>query len=73
MALGTQYHGYEIGLHERREAPEPPPQPVCTRTEICKGCPYPGHGFICWGRDERCMKTEVERMNPREENPWENM
>lgn len=22
-------------------------------TQRCRGCPYPSHGFLCWGRDRR--------------------
>lgn len=40
----------------RRTRPEyrthtgPPAQaekPVCTESPLCKGCPFPGHGFLC--------------------------
>lgn len=31
----------------------------------CRDCPYPGHGFICLGKDGRCMRTEVEKFNRR--------
>lgn len=24
----------------------------CTLFERCKGCPYPGHGFICWQSED---------------------
>lgn len=44
-------------------AREPEPPPVCTRSERCQDCPYPHHGFICWSRDESCMRTEVEKIN----------
>ena len=27
---------------------DPPEIHGCTLFERCKGCPYPGHGFICW-------------------------
>ena len=27
-------------------------------TERCKGCPYPGVGFICWSTDGSCMRTD---------------
>ena len=30
-------------------AREPIPPPVCTRSELCEGCPYPSNGFVCWG------------------------
>jgi hypothetical protein len=28
----------------------------------CQGCPYPGTGFVCCGRDGSCMRTDVERI-----------
>ena len=28
-------------------------------TEKCKGCPYPGVGFICWSADGSCMRTDM--------------
>ena len=31
----------------------------------CRGCPYKSPGFICSGKDESCMRTEVEEMNER--------
>lgn len=34
-------------------------------TEKCKGCPYPGVGFICWSRDGSCMKTDAEKISSR--------
>lgn len=29
----------------------------------CKGCPYPGVGFVCWSTDGSCMKTDMEKIN----------
>ena len=34
-------------------------------THKCEGCPYPHHGFICWGRDGSCMRTDVEELTER--------
>lgn len=31
----------------------------------CEGCPYPHHGFICWGKDGSCMRTDVEELTER--------
>ena len=42
-----------------------PPEPVCGHLPRCRGCPYPGHGFVC-GNDERCMSTEVSRLMERD-------
>lgn len=41
-------------------AREPPEKPVCSEKPECVGCPFPGHGFVCWR--ERCMKQEMERI-----------
>lgn len=46
-------------------APTPPPKPVCRRSARCDGCPYPSHGFLCWGTGEDCMRTRVEEINNR--------
>ena len=60
-----QVQFYESGclnstLHE-------PPEPVCGPFERCAGCPYPGHGFMCWGADEeKCLRTEVARIMERD-------
>lgn len=51
-----------------QEYPRDPPKPHgCTLFERCKGCPYPGHGFICWHRDGTCLKTDMEEIEERKE------
>ena len=42
---------------------EPPPRPVCTRSPLCVGCPYPANGFLCWGKDGKCLRSEMRRLN----------
>lgn len=42
---------------------EPPPRPVCTRSPLCEGCPYPANGFLCWGKDGKCLRSEMRRLN----------
>ena len=42
---------------------EPPPTPVCTRSPLCVGCPYPANGFLCWGKDGKCLRSEMRRLN----------
>ncbi len=39
--------------------------PLPKNTKKCKGCPYPGVGFICWSNDGSCMKTAVEKVSSR--------
>lgn len=39
---------------------------TCTeRGELCAGCPYPKHGFICWFQDGGCLKTEMRKITER--------
>ena len=37
---------------------EPLPEPVCSHSPDCKDCPYPRHGFLCWGMNEINEKKE---------------
>ena len=44
-------------------APREPPSPLTGPFERCGGCPYPNHGFVCWGCDgETCLRTEVAQI-----------
>ena len=57
--------GFEKMLRRIPSVPvrvSPPPKPVCRRSERCEGCPYPGHGFICWGPDGGCLRSEMEKI-----------
>ena len=47
-------------------SPYPPQKPVCRRFSRCEGCPYPAHGFLCWGSGEDCMRTRVRKLNKKE-------
>lgn len=40
----------------------PAPRPVCRMFDRCEGCPYPAHGFVCWGPDESCLRSEMEKI-----------
>lgn len=54
--------------YRRSTAPPAPLEPaVCTRSEKCAGCPFPSSGFICWGMDEDCMRTRMEKLQNKEE------
>ena len=46
--------------------PEPEPRPVCKQFDRCDGCPYPGHGFLCWGNESDCMRTRIKKIRERE-------
>lgn len=49
-----------------RTMPWEPPEPVCGPFGRCAGCPYSGHGFICWRRDgEKCLRTEMAQIMER--------
>ena len=45
---------------------EPEEKPVCSRSSHCEGCPYPSHGFVCWHDEERCLRTEMEKIKERD-------
>ena len=47
---------------------EPLPEPVCSHSPDCKDCPYPRHGFLCWGADGTCLRTRMNKINGSEEN-----
>ena len=52
-------HTAEPGLREIED------KPVCTEHPHCEGCPYPAHGFVCWGDEEGCMRKMVQKMDGR--------
>ena len=47
---------------------DPPEIHGCTLFERCKGCPYPGHGLICWQSEDTCLRTRMNKINGLEEN-----
>lgn len=49
--------------------PEPEQKPVCRQFSRCEGCPYPAHGFLCWGSEEDCMRTRVKKLNEKSPEP----
>lgn len=46
--------------------PTPAPKPVCRQFSRCEGCPYPAHGFLCWGSQDDCMRTRMKKVNEKE-------
>ena len=44
-------------------SPEPPQKTVCHQFPRCKGCPYPAHGFLCWGGGDDCLRTRMKKLN----------
>ena len=47
---------------------EPLPAPVCSHSPDCKDCPYPRHGFLCWGADGTCLRSRMNEINEKEDN-----
>lgn len=54
--------GYGIPTYTRPPVKAVEERPVCTQSELCVGCPYPTHGFICWSKDGDCIRTRMERL-----------
>ena len=49
--------------------PHEPPPVLTGPFERCADCPYPGHGFLCWGADEEtCMRTVMTRIMERDKS-----
>ena len=47
--------------------PHEPPPVLTGPFKRCEGCPYPGHGFVCWDQEgEKCLRTEVARIMERD-------
>ena len=58
---------------ERRRHAAPPKETerkVCSRSELCIGCPFPASGFICWGSGEDCLRSRYMKLQNREEPKW---
>ena len=47
---------------------EPLPAPVCSQSPDCKDCPYPRHGFLCWGADGTCLRSRMNEINEKKED-----
>ena len=63
------YFGFFVNLILQEPAEqEPLPEPVCSHSPDCKDCPYPRHGFLCWGADGTCLRTRMNKINGSEEN-----
>lgn len=45
--------------------PHEPPPGLSGPGDRCVGCPYPAHGFVCWGEDN-CLRTEMARIMERD-------
>ena len=54
---------------ERRRYATPPTQTerkICSRSEKCIGCPFPATGFICWGKEDDCLRTRYMKLQNKE-------
>ena len=47
---------------------EPLSAPVCSHSSECKDCPYPRHGFLCWGADGTCLRSRMNEINEKKED-----
>ena len=47
--------------------PEPEPNPLCTHAPDCQDCPYPRHGFLCWGSDGSCLRSKMNEIIGKED------
>lgn len=47
---------------------DPPEIHGCTLFERCDGCPYPRHGFLCWGADGTCLRSRMNEINEKKED-----
>lgn len=50
-------------VYSPETAKEAQPPPVCTRSGLCEGCPYPSNGFVCWGESGACMRSRITKIN----------
>ena len=55
-----KYRYFQQGRHYSNPPPPVEP-PVCMRSPLCNGCPFPGNGFICWSEDGTCMRTRLQK------------
>ena len=45
--------------------------PLCSWRAVpipqrCEGCPYPKVGFVCYGKDGSCLRSDVQEMEVRQ-------
>lgn len=55
------YNSDNLTTSPKSEAPPHPRGPFAS----CGDCPYPRHGFMCYGKEGDCMKTDLQRMTER--------
>ena len=40
-------------------------KPVCRRNPLCKDCNYEADGFVCWHDENRCLRTDMMKIQNR--------
>ena len=40
-------------------------KPVCRRNPLCKDCNYEANGFVCWHDENRCLRTDIMKIQNR--------
>ena len=40
-------------------------KPVCKRNPLCKDCNYEADGFVCWHDENRCLRTDMMKIQNR--------
>ncbi len=40
-------------------------KPVCRRNPLCKDCNYEANGFVCWHDENRCLRTDMMKIQNR--------
>lgn len=41
----------------------PPDKQPCGPFQSCGNCPYPSHGFMCYGSEGDCLRTDMQRLH----------
>ena len=57
---------YERMMIQKPENGKRDKSPPASFPRRCEGCPYPAHGFLCWGGEDDCMRTRVKKLNEKE-------
>lgn len=52
------------------QTPHGKPEPIqrpCGPFESCGDCPYPTHGFLCYGKEGDCLRTDMNKIHQRKQ------
>ncbi|WP_312644560.1 hypothetical protein [Hydrogenoanaerobacterium sp.] len=64
-----RYACYDTESLVPRGRPEIPPRPHGPFAS-CGACPYASHGFVCYGKEGECLRTDMNRLDRRRENRY---